>query len=241
MSVLSDFYNLGWDLKLNLGNIWRAPKSDRDSDREKIIQFFERHAPEVLRYRTAAEIEALPKPVDGLEIIGTLGAYELYQRKSWFDSEDALPFYADNLKLRVLIDCYLKGQKFPKSLLAWVTDIAKAFTPSFLIGDNERKILHSIEMFPEEEIDLTKHAIVEGKLVEGRWNLAVHKLVEDLYGDIIGLIVEQKIKLRRCEAEDCDKIFVPRTEGRPQTFHSKTCYWRERSRKQRMQKTTLKR
>jgi len=240
MSALTDFYNLGLNLKLNLGNIWRAKEAEALSDREKIIQFFERHAPEVLRYRTAAEIEALPKPVDGLEIIGTFGAYEIYQRKSWFDSEDALQFYADNRQLRVLIDDYLKGLS-SKNLLAWVTDIAKAFTPSFLIGDNETKLVYSIDLFPEEEIDLTKHTIIEGKAVKGLWNLAVYDLVSDLYGDIIGLIVEQKIKLRRCEASDCDKIFVPRAEGREQRFHSKTCYWRERSRKQRMQKTTLKR
>lgn len=237
MSILTDLYNLELDLTGITEANWHTPEPDR----EKILDFFGKHAPEVLRYQTAAEIEALPKPVDGFEVIGTLGMYEQYFQISWFDSMDAWQFYVDYRKLRELIDCYLNGQKFPKSLLAWVKSIAKTFTQSILIGDNESKLLYSIGMFPAEEIDLAKQTILEGKSAEGLWNLAVYKLIEDLYGDIIGLIVERKIFLRRCEASDCDKIFVPRAEGRPQTFHSKTCYWRERSRKQRMQKTTLKR
>jgi hypothetical protein len=237
MSVLTDFYNLDLDLADITEPNWRTPEAER----EKIVDFFGKHAPEVLKYRTAAEIEALPKPVDGFEIIGTLGMYEQHFQISWFDSLDAFQFYVDYRRLRELIDCHLGGQKFPKGLIAWMQRIVRGFTQSILIGDNETKLLYSIGMFPEEEIDLAKHSILEGKSAEGLWNLAVYKLVEDLYGDIIGLIVERKIFLRRCEASDCDKIFVPRAEGRPQTFHSKTCYWRERSRKQRMQKTTLKR
>lgn len=231
MSILVDFYNFGLNFGLNLGNIWRAPKAEADRDREKIIQFFERHAPEVLRYRTAAEIGA-SKPSDGSEI-GTLGMYEYEYRKSWFDSVDALQFYTDNQRLRELIDCYLKGLSFPKTLLAWVTDIAKAFTPLILIGDNETKLVYSIDMLPEEEIDLTKHTIIEGKSVKGLWNLAVYDLVSDLYGDIIGLIVEQKIKLRRCEAEDCNKIFVPTIYGSEQKYCSARCRNRTWARKNR--------
>lgn len=43
-------------------------------------------------------------------------------------------------------------------------------------------------------------------------------------------------ELRQCEAEDCQKYFVPTPRGRNQRFCSKTCYYRIRKRIERAEK-----
>jgi hypothetical protein len=228
--VLVDFYNL----KLNLSKIsepnWRTPEADRP----KIMAFLAKHAPEVLKYRTAAEIEALPKPVEASEFVGTLGAYEKVYGKSWFESEDARQFQWDYLRIRNLIDSYIAEKKSPKGpLLLLVSDFAKAFTPRLFVGNNETKEAVSLAMFPLEEIDFTRHIILRGQGVSGRWDLATSKIVVALYDELVGWL-EGEIQLWRCEASDCNRIFHPAPQGSEQRFCSARC--RNRMAKKRARK-----
>ena len=119
MSILVDFYNLDLDTK-NLSVFdWHTPEADR----EKILDFFEKHAKEVLRYQTAEEIEALKKSVNPPVMVGTLGHFELRRKQSWFDS-NAINFYADYNRIHQLSDLYLEGKEIPKYIIAWIHSLA---------------------------------------------------------------------------------------------------------------------
>jgi hypothetical protein len=51
-----------------------------------------------------------------------------------------------------------------------------------------------------------------------------------VYSELYEVITGKKT-IRRCEASDCNKIFIPRdTGGHPQRFHEKKCQWRESKR-----------
>jgi hypothetical protein len=209
---------------------WRTPETDRP----KIMDFFAKHAPEVLKYRTAAEIEALAKPIDAIDFSGTLGAFEKFNENSWFDSGEAKQFYWDYLRIRNLIDAYIAERKIPKGHLLIVTsNFARAFTPRLFVGNNETKEAVSLAMFPLEEIDFTRHIILRGQGVSGRWDLATSKIVVALYDELVGWL-EGEIQLWRCEASDCNRIFHPAPQGSEQRFCSARC--RNRMAKKRARK-----
>jgi hypothetical protein len=199
------------------------------------MDFFAKHAPEVLKYRTAAEIEALAKPIDAIDFSGTLGAFEKFNENSWFDSGEAKQFYLDYLRIRNLIDGYLRERKIPTGhLLIFVKSFAKGFTPTVWVGNIETKEAISLTNFSDESIDLTKYTVVRGQRVSGRWDLATSKMVADLYDEMVSLF-EGPSSFRRCPA--CGALFIPLSKkGRKEVYHNKRCYWRENKRRYRSRK-----
>lgn len=57
-----------------------------------------------------------------------------------------------------------------------------------------------------------------------------------LYQWLVHAIIEKRVPIQLCAASDCEEIFIARQSGRKQEYHSKTCYWRERKRKEKAQK-----
>jgi hypothetical protein len=218
--VLVDFYNL----ELNLSKIsepnWRTPEADRP----KIMAFFAKHAPEVLKYQTAAEIEAIPKPVNFHEIIGTLGGYELREKQNWFDSIDAVVFYRDSRLLREVVDTYLPEHKITKKLLEWVADLGEKEVVVKLLKDKEEERIFTIEEFPEEaEINLERYTYLEElSPIIGRWKILAGELIADLHNELLKFL-NGEIEVRKCEADDCDKIFTPAPQGKKQRYCSSQC------------------
>jgi len=246
MSVLVDFYNLELDLSnvtsfklvTNLKDgdlddkgrlIWRTPEADKG----KILDFFKKYAPKVLKYKTAKEIQELPKPVYAEQVDGTFGMYEQHYQTSWFDSEDAKLFYWDYRGIHELLDSYIADKKIPRNhLLIFINTFTQGFTPTVFVGDNETKELYSLTMFPNSEIDLSKYTIVRGQSVAGKWNLATAKLASELYNNFVSFL-EGELEIRKCAAEDCEKIFIPSTDRKKEVYHDQKCYWRESKRRYR--------
>ncbi len=232
MSILTDFYYLELDLSAITESDWRSPWRTPEADRPKILEFFEKHAPKVLKYQTAEEIKALPKPIDVIEYSGTLGAYEEANKISWFDSKDAEQFHWDYLRIRNVIDGYLKGKIPTGHLVIWEKDFANGTTPTLLLANNETKEAISLQNFSDSEIDLAKYIGVRGQRLRGRWDLATSKVGVGLYDELVSLL-EGKIKIQRCAADDCNKIFSPAPQGSEQKFCSKKCKNRIWARKNR--------
>ena len=221
-SILVDFYNLELDLadfiEKNWEPGWRVPKEERP----KILEFFGKHAPKVLKYQTAEEIKALPKPIDVLEYSGTLGAYEESHKISWFDSGDAEQFYWDYLRIRKIVNGYFIGKIPTGHLVIWEKDFANGTTPTLLLANNETKEAISLQNFSDSEIDLAKYIGVRGQRLRGRWDLATSKVGVGLYDELVSLL-EGEMKIQRCAAGDCNGIFTPTPQGKEQRYCSSQC------------------
>jgi len=235
MGVVCDFYNLELASTQSLNKkwlrdrCWPTPKEDK----EKILAFFQEHAPSVLRYQKAEEIDALSKPIDAFEITGTLGMYQYAHRKLWFKSNDARKFYFDYSRLRALADGYLQDFKVSKGVMSWVIKIAGTFSLSVLISDKQTGTQYSVSTFPEKQVDLLQHAILTGQSSAGLWNLATYELARELYKEIEG-ILKGITQIDRCYAGGCDKIFIPAPRGKEQRYCSNACKqraYRERQKK----------
>jgi len=209
---LADFIEKNWTTN------WRVP----DEERPKILEFFEKHAPKVLKYQTAEEIKALPKPISVLEYFGTLGAYEESNKISWFDSTDAEQFYWDYLRIRKIVDGYFQKKIPTGHLVILEKNFAKGIMPTLLLGNNETKEAISLQNFSDSEIDLDKYTGIRGQRLRGRWGLATVKIATGLYEGIVGLL-EGEIKIQRCTASDCNGIFTPAPQGKEQRYCSSQC------------------
>jgi len=237
MKVFCDFYNLELASTQSLNKrwlrdrCWPTPKEDK----EKILAFFQEHAPDVLRYQKAEEIDALSTPIDAFEITGTLGQYEHHNKKTWFKGNDARKFYFDYSRLRALADGYLQDFKVSKGVMSWVIKFAGTFSLSVLISNKETGTQYSVSTFPEKEVDLLQHAILTFQSSAGLWNLATYKLARGLFEEIEG-ILKGIVQIERCHAGSCDKIFIPYPKGVRQRYHNRTCYWREQKKRYRKSK-----
>jgi hypothetical protein len=222
MNIIIDFHNLNLNTsQLNHIKDWKTPEEDRP----KILEFFEKHAPEVLKYQTAEEIENVLKEktiTDGLEILGTLGMYERQWKASWFETPNSYLFYGDYKLIRKVIDDYLSERKLSKGAWARIIALGKAINPSLLIGNIETKEVFSFENFPFDEIDLNQYTPLKARSVSGKWDLVVGQLIGSLYNELFELLIG-KLKLNRCAADDCEKIFSPTPRGKEQLFCSERC------------------
>jgi hypothetical protein len=214
MSILTDFYNLDLDLADITEPNWRTPEADR----YKIVEFFGKHAPEVLRYQTAGEIEAPQKPL-GAEIIGTLGYFEYRRKQSWFE-KDAFNFYVDYKRLRELVGFYfeakLRGTKpneIPNHIDAWIRSLP----------DDVRIRAHRMEG-KDGKVSYAEHlvAITSTSSDPLKVQVALGKMRYQLCREIISL-VNGETEIRKCEAYDCEKIFIPTLRGKEQLFCSERC------------------
>jgi hypothetical protein len=203
--VLVDFYNL----ELNLSKIsepnWRTPEADRP----KIMSFFAKHAPEVLKFRTEAEIEVIPKPADAG--LGTLGYFEFRRKQSWFDS-DGFNFYADYKRIHELIDLYLEGKEIPENLDAWIRSL-----PSDVRIGAHRVDGKGGKVYAEHLV-----AIISTSSDPLKVQVALGKMRYQLWRDILSWL-NGETEIRKCSAKDCEKIFIPTLRGKEQLFCSERC------------------
>jgi len=238
MGVVCDFYNLELASTESLNKNWVRNRcwQTPEEDKEKILDFFQEHAPDVLKYQKAEEIDALSKPIDAFEITGTLGMYEYAHRKTWFESNDARKFYFDYSRLRALADNYLQNFKVSKAAMSWVIKFAGTFSLSVLISNKLTGTQYSVSTFPEKEVDLSRHAILTGQSSAGLWNLATYELARELYKEIEG-ILKGIIQIDRCYAGGCDKIFIRVPGGKEQRYCSNAC--KQRAYRERQKKTLM--
>jgi hypothetical protein len=239
-SILVDFYNLKldtskWKKEVEAMDNWVTPSEDR----LKIREFFQKYAPKILTFETATDIEAKKESLSDLaeyELVGSLGGYELRKKKSWFESDDSFVFYGEFLRLRETVDSYLQKQTITKNLLEWVGSLGEKAMISQLLKDKEGERSFFISEHPKEEIDLKKYMYLENwEPIICRWSLLTSELIADLHNELVKFL-NGEIEMRKCEADDCGKIFVPTPRGRNQRFCSRQCFERIRSRKRRAKK-----
>jgi hypothetical protein len=220
MSVLTDFYNLDLDLADITEPNWRTPEADR----YKIVEFFGKHAPEVVKYRTAAEIEAAKKPL-GTEIIGTLGYFEHRTKQSWFDFN--IDFYSDYQWVHRIIDSYLEGKTHDGTLafLNFLLEDVKQFTTITSKKDkreygsaNAPKPINYKDYYWGNRIGTIKTTSSNPSKVRVNLGGLRFKLRNELLALLNG-----KIEVRKCEAEDCKNIFIPTPRGKEQRYCRMRC------------------
>jgi len=211
-SVLVDFYNLWLNLdavkefEVKRGEIqnWHTPENDK----KKIIVFLDQHA--------VAEI--------------LLTAYEVAKKESWFDSLSAYQFYSEYQELRVIIDDFLAKKIITRDGLRMIDTLARH---ERTLKNNNSGKLFTIDQFPDAEIDFNKYTLVEASAIR-TWGLSVdiitwglmNELVNQLQSELFDML-KGKLVLRRCGADDCDKIFSPAPQGSEQRYCSLTCRKRE--------------
>lgn len=209
MSILTDFYNLQLSTPQEIREKYSPTLGTwhvTGKERKVILAFFAKHAPDVLKYETAEEIKALSTPIDAVEIIGTLGQYENDNNQSWFESDDARKFYDDYFCLRELIDCYLRDKIIPKYLTVWLNKVARSFTQTIIIGDNETKLVYSPGMFPSNEVDLTRHTILEGTSDKtDLYGLTLEQVRFDLFKVLLSL-ARHELKIDKCQ--ECKSLML---------------------------------
>jgi hypothetical protein len=219
--ILVDLYNL----ELSANNINNQNWSTPEEDRPKILDFFQQHAPNVVKYQTWKEIERelkKKKCVDSDEMNGTFGMYEQQFGAPWFETVNSRLFYSDYKLIRDVVDDYLNGRKLLKGAWAQLNGIGDAIKPNILISDNNTGKVFSIGNFQYEKVDLTRYTILKRQSVGEKWGLGVGWIVMNLYNEMIELL-SGELKLQRCDANDCNKIFSPAPQGAKQRFCSEKC------------------
>jgi hypothetical protein len=221
LSILVDLYNL----KLT-GN----PESDKD----KVINFLSKYAPQVTRYLTASEIELKLKEgaVDAGEIGGTLGYYEKINGRSWFQSwfieqtkiesryynSFYLPLY--ELTTAPVVDNYLEGRDTTNKIIIMVGSLLDNIRISQYC-QNEQGQEFSDTWVPES-IDPSKYTFHEHKvftteLTKGEPALGGMKY--HLFQEIHSLW-NREIEIGHCQLEGCKNIFIIRPSGKTQKYCS---------------------
>jgi hypothetical protein len=222
-SILVDFYNLELNLDavkefeylLKRGEIpnWQTPENDK----KKIIAFLDQHA--------IAEI--------------LLTAYQVEKKESWFDSLSAYQFYSEYRELRAIIDDFLSKKTITKDGLREIDTLARN---ERTLKDNNSGELFTIDQFPNAEIDFDKYTLVEASAIKA-WGLSVNEITRGLINELVNQLQHEffdmlkgKLELRRCDADDCNKIFTPTSRGKEQLFCSERCQNRIAQRRLRKKK-----
>jgi hypothetical protein len=226
MSILVDYYNLELDTSDKVfargPNDWKTPEEDR----QKIIGFFKEHAPHVLKYQTEEELkEAIlgNNSFDWLEAIGTLGMYEMLNDCEWFSSWRAHHFYIDYVMLRHVVDDYLDNQETDPGSWNWINATIRLAEPVIVFVDKRTGDVFSQADFPKnEKVDLEKYAALRSWLIGSEKDINIRELIGRLYNEIIELL-EGKFPLKRCAADDCNRIFHPAPQGSEQKYCSARC------------------
>lgn len=247
-SVLVDFYNLSLT-----GNARK--------DKPEILQFFERHAPEVVRQditNTISQGHTLsehPKPATVLSIkapdpslFGTLGAFEYFQEKSWFDHPDTVNFYGLHKLVHRVVDNYLSNEDLPRDLFAWVGSLPENIYINLIAVSSEgerhgtvtlpKSVKRSKYSFDETIAQHSKLSFSPGKQMESPLNLGGMKF--RLFRDILSLW-NGEMELQRCtfggskRNPPCKNVFIV---GNRKRYCSKRCYDKAR-RYRRFDKTGL--
>lgn len=198
---------------------------DRDG-KEKLVQFFKEHAPNLTRYVTAHEIKRKFTTPSGEIKIGfdgtsSLGWYKLTSGIPWFESEHFLPFASQYKSLRKFVHEYLKGKLSLESLL-WLQGETSARELRIFMESPEGKAygLHDPELseklkkIPLSEFQITADwtAVVPGRL-SGKTpfpyfgGIELKSLFFKIYDELAGLL-ERKYEIGRCAYETkCKSIF----------------------------------
>lgn len=232
MNILVACYNLELDTsqKRNRKD-WKTPEKDR----QKIVEFFEKYAPDVLKYKTAEEIKKAFKEnptLDGLEVLGTLGMYEQQWEASWFETINSWIFYGDYKLIRNVVDDYLSERKLSKGAWARIIGLGESIKPELLVGNKETKEVFSLTSFPNKIINWHQYIPLKGRSIGERWGLGVGYLVGMLYDEIFAFL-SGDFEIHFCKAEGCNKVFRPAPQGSEQKYCSARCRNRTWARKNR--------
>jgi len=213
-SVLVDFYNLWLNLdavkefEVKRGEIqnWHTPEADR----KKMLELFERHAPEIL---------------DSAEIIGTLGYFEHRTKQSWFDFN--IDFYHDYEWVHRIIDSHLE-EKTHDGTLAFLnfllrdvrmfTQITSKKDGRKYGGANAPKQIDRKDYVWGDRIGTIRTTSRDPSKV--RLNLGGLRF--KLRNEFLALLNDE-IEVRKCDAEDCENIFIPTPRGKEQRYCSMRC------------------
>jgi hypothetical protein len=234
-SVFADFYNLdleGPSPKLDSIDVLTIDvlgvhQRFLEEDRKKIEAFFEKHAPEVLRYKTVDDIEALmrltPDDFDFTDdIVNTLGYWELTLKEiisggraeefgyygheeSWFDTSEAFQFYRDYKDLRKIVDEYRTENTISEHSVRFINSLGENLGTKIAIKDKTSKTLSSSQQFEEKKIDLRKYALVKyPNTVSNRYNLSMERVCFELFDELLKFI-NKEILMDKCII--CNKLF----------------------------------
>lgn len=233
-SVLVDFYNLPLT-----GNARK--------DKQEILKFFGRYAPEVARQDISDVISQGytlsddPKPATVLSInkdspitIGTLGVFDFFQDKSWLDSSDTRNFYGLYRLIHRVVDNYLGEKQIPRDLFQKVSELTDNISIGLIAVSSEGERLGSATIpksFNRSEYSFNETITMQTGMVisvDGHitspLNLGGMKL--RLFRDILELW-NGEIKLQKCtfagstRNPPCKNVFLV---GNRKRYCSKKCY-----------------
>jgi hypothetical protein len=210
LSILVDLYNL----KLT-GN----PESDKD----KVINFLSKYAPQVTRYLTASEIELKLKEgaVNAGETGGTLGMYERVMKESWWSR--GYGYYYQRIYKAIVfpvVDANLQNKEISKSTFVMVDSLTRNIRISSYC-QNEQGQMFSATWAPDT-IDTSKYTFGENKsftIELTRGELALGGMEYDLFQEIHSLW-NREIEIGNCQLEGCTNIFIIRPSGKTQKYCS---------------------
>lgn len=244
-NILVDIYNL--ELTEN-----------SEQDKDKIIAFFRKYDPYLTKYLTAQDIENISqhttmigsdkeaiKVSTNAEVAGSLEWFEHYEGKSWFQTDETWYFYELWRLAKDIIKAYINNKPITQWELMRTKKLLDGIIPDLNLENKETGVRTGIYSVPEE-IEIKKYKFMQGiayklsesKLVDGKsksvLNLGIIKY--KLFNEIISLL-NGEIEIRKCAAEDCKKIFIPKILK--QLYHSETCRARIAKRRERNKNSTM--
>lgn len=222
MSILTDFYNL--KLTTNFYNI--DIERDGHPDKDIIIQFFEKHAPNVLEFYeyTTAEGKIISRKdvKPHTDPFGTLWMFETNNGHSWFRSaEYGRDFLQWHNRLHHMIDSYLATKSIKRNMLTWIPELLADLRPELFFMDKDDNLYgtsRDLSARGPREINIGEYSFYEALTTsnkdQNKLNLDAFK--QGLFLEIRNLLNGDKVA-KRCDFNGakrlppCEEIFIQRT------------------------------
>jgi len=212
-SILVDFYNL--ELSELPGLEGRSAPIE---DRARIIEFFEQHAPRVVRYRTADELKRHIEThfgsvidISRADFVGSLGHYEWRRKESWFDS-NVQNFYSWHKLVHEILDAHLEGEAVSKRHLALVSGFADDVRVTLFGKDRNGNYFGSANA--PQVMDQEKYSFGETKIPIASDHSDVSKVKLGLGGMKYNFFREildlwnGNISVGKCALSGCGRVFL---------------------------------
>ena len=181
--------------------VWAAKLKLRFQDQKKLEKFFEKYT-DVALAKTKEEYEQKQQALDdllGLADIYTLGGYEWSEDNlSWWKSDDFQTFLYDYKYMARIVEDTLSKQEISYSAYLWLSKLGEYFTPKLGLRASGN----------------SEHDYKTSYSYPSHWHcLRLSELGNSVYRGLLQML-EGKITVKKCEAINCDKLWVISNRGK---------------------------
>lgn len=195
--------------------------------KEKLIEFFKDHAPNLVKYSTAKEVRRRCTTPSGeikvgLDEASSLGWYEFTFGVSWFESKHFLLLARQYQGLRKFVDEYLEEELSLESLL-WLQRETFVRELCIFVKSPEgkvyrlpdRELSEKLKKIPLSEFEITLDwatTVVPGRLSDKIpfpyfGGIELKSLFFNIYDELADLL-KDKYKIDRCAKPKCCNVFL---------------------------------